>query len=439
MTSKKFRLAAAAIGAAAITAVPALAGTMHNNSYDFIHKQMAQTTPEARSVGSITVAWDIDDPSEGNIARGSGVLVGGRYVLTAAHLVDNALGGQFHINGQNYNMRSWVVANEFYARGIDDDPNPDQRVYGNGADLALVLLDRRVEGAGNLKAKINRNRNEAGQTATIVGFGRGGSGSLGINVQGSLSPTLPGDGSLGTSVEGTWDYQPVKRAGKNKIEVNGPFSPTFSNNRELVTDFDPNPSILGSLTGLNPPQFDPFTGEYDLDEDDIPIQGEYMPSVGDSGGGLFINGKLAGIASWTTRANSEYFSQAHYSRLSVKWWRWIRHNKRAYNDLVKNGPAARPWNKRDNGGNGFRGVAKIQAEAEVTDDGGAVLIYENQVINIFGPGLFYKEDGTQFEVTAQLDTFIANDLNANPAPLPEPASLALLSLGSLAALRRARR
>lgn len=445
MKTTSIHLQAAAIVAATFIAgvftAPAVAGTMQSNAYDFMHRQMGKTTHEARSVGSITMGWETDS----QVIRGSGVLVGGRYVLTAAHLVDDAVGGNFYINGQNYGIQDWVVADKFYSRGDDDDPNVDSRNFGSsGADLALVRLTRRVRGAKNLKATINRNRNEAGKTATIVGWGRGGSGALGINdlLNGSI-PALPGDGSRdagGTS----WDYQPTIRAGKNKIEATGPFTTFTTNNRELVTDFDPGPSQLSSLLALSPPQFDAFTGEWDIDEDDIPISGEYMPAIGDSGGGLFVNGKLAGITSWSTRGNSEYFSQAHYTRLSVGWWKWVRDNIKAYNHARDN-PSATPWLSVTNGGNGFRGVARTVFNDDVDDpdNPGTLLVARGQPFNIFGPGLFYDLDPTtgartHFDVGDNF-FFIANDRNASSAPLPEPASLALLSLGGLAMLRRSRR
>lgn len=417
-----------------LAAMPARAGTMATDAHNFIHVEMGATTPEARSVGQITVGWDVDDGA--NVVRGSGVLVGGRYVLTAAHLVDNTSVGVFTINGQTYGINRLVVANRFYARGIDDDPNPDRRIFGAGADLALVELNRRVVGANNLTATISRSRNEVGKTATIVGFGTAGNGATGTS-----TPAVADDGTMSfgdTTPGGVWGFQPVKRAGKNVVEPNNPFSGNVTkSSRELSIDFDPDPSQLSTLAAapfsLNPPQFDPFTGEFDIDEDDIPVTGEYMPAVGDSGGGLFIGGKLAGITSWTTRENSTFFSQAQFTRLSVGWWKWVRDNIKAFNHARVN-PSATPWLSVDKGGNGFRGVARIQAEADDVDLG----ILEGDILHIFGPGLFRNETGDLFDVDTNFDIFVSNDLSANSGPLPEPTSLALLSLGGLAMLRRAR-
>lgn len=467
MKPTSIRLQAAAIAVSAllvgVSAVPAIAGTMQTNQHDLIHKQMGATTPEARSVGAITVGWDTDQTN--NVVRGSGVLVGGRFVLTAAHLIDDANGGVFTINGQNYNIVSWVVANRFYGRDDDDVPNPDERLFGSGADLALIVLDRRVGNARNIKAKISGSRKEAGKTATIVGYGVGGSGTLGMNTGGVFGSSstilnpLPGDGTMGTgtAIDETnpWFYPSTLRAGKNKVEANGPFGPLTKSNRELVTDFDADPSryeelrngIEDVVDGIIVPKYDPFTGTYDIDRNDIPISGEYMPAVGDSGGGLFINGRLAGITSWTTRGTSEFFSQAHYTRLSVGWKGWVRNNIKAYNHYLRF-PNAIPWGSVEKGGSGFKGVARIYSETEITDDEEVdenddpiVLVRKGEIINIFGPHLFYDELDNHIAVGSNiLNQFIANDImGADPRPLPEPASLALLSLGGLAMLRRTRR
>jgi Trypsin-like peptidase domain len=453
MTSTSTRLWAAVAIASAITftgsSPSALAGVTPTPQHDFSARQMARDTSEARSVGLISAAYGDGD----SIVRGSGVLVGGRFVLTAAHLLDDAGFGQFTIRGQSYGMRRWVVASRFYSL----DPttaNPATRLFGNGADLALVELDRRVVGARNLKATLNKSRREAGKTATIVGFGRGGDGASGIGptdingikttptplaIDGSMSA---GDTAIGT---GVWGFQPVKRAGKNIIESNDPFAgDPFTSRRELITDFDPNPSELPSLALLNPPSFDPFSGEFNLDEDDIPISNEFAPSVGDSGGGLFINGRLAGITSWTTRANSEYFSQARYTRISTTWGKWVRNNIAAFNRLRKD-PTLVPWVKETNAtpGAGFRGVLRIRDSDDVDGDTNTL-----EVLKIFGPRLFENPD---LSVDTNFPLFISNDLGADPGPLfdqtgqvypgltiPEPASLALLSLGGLAMLRRTR-
>ncbi len=436
-TTRRLATAIASTGLLLGLAAPtARAGTMTTDAHNFIHVEMGATTPEARSVGQITVGWDVDGT---NTVRGSGVLVGGRYVLTAAHLVDDAVGGVFEINGQSYGMRRWVVANQFYNRGEDDDPNPDQRIFGAGADLALVELDRRVVGAKNLQATISKSRKETGKTATIVGFGTGGNGATGI-----FTTPVADDGSMSAGDAAVWGFQPVKRAGKNVIEPNNPFNGNFNqSSRELTIDFDPDPSQLASLTGLGPPQFDPFTGEWTIDEDDIPVTGEYMPSTGDSGGGLFINGKLAGITSWTTRENSEFFAQAQFTRLSTGWWKWVRDNIAAFNH-ANQFPSPTPWLSIANGGNGFRGVARILFNDNFDVDGDSVDdIFEGQPFNIFGPRLFYDLDPTtgvltHFDVDTNFDLFVSNDLFANSAPLPEPTSLALLGLGGVAMLRRAR-
>ena len=433
-----YAITAAALAVGALTA-PAVAGTMRAAQYDYIHRDIANKTKEARSVGEITVGYD-----EGNgLVRGSGVLIGGKYVLTAAHLVDDANVGRFTINGQNYRMKNWVVADQFYSRDPDTG-NPDEKIYGNGADLALVELDRHVRGARNIKAKINKNRKEAGKLATIVGFGAPGDGVNGVSV-----PLISDFGNMDPA-GAAWSYQPVKRAGQNRVEPLGPFSSPYNSNFELRVDFDPDPSMLSSLIGLTPPQYNQYTGEWEVDKDDIPVTNEYMPSIGDSGGGLFINGRLAGITSWTTRQNSEYFSTANFTRLSVGWWRWVRANIKAFKRIAKD-PSLVPWDSVADGGAGFRG-AIIVAEADDDEAG----ITEGDPLHILGPGLFYKEDGSHIAAPGtNLGFFIYDDLAQDAGPLsyvtglpydgitatslPEPASVALLGFGGLTMLRRSRR
>ncbi len=449
-TSTRFQAIAIAVPAlvAGLFAAPALAGTFQTNQHEFIHRSMGQTTREARSVGSIIGGYSEDR----GVVQGSGVLVGSRFVVTAAHLVDDMRGGSFEINGQFYGIRRSVVANSFYdliTEGDNPSFNPEERLYGGGSDIALIELTRPVAGARNLKATLNKSRKEVGRTATIVGYGRPGSGSQGINVQGIPSITIPNDASFGNQTAGVWDFQPVKRAGKNVVEPLSPFAARTP--RELTVDFDPSPDQLASLAaaGLNPPAFDPFTGEFDVDEDDIPVSAEFMPSVGDSGGGLFINGRLAGITSWTTRANSEFFGQANFTRISVGWWKWIQKNIAAFNRLNAN-PGLVPWVSETNPilpGAGFKNVLRIR-RGEPFEDNDTAGRPENAgtrtITRIFGPGLWSdasRGDLPAITVETNLDAndFIFNDRFADSAPLPEPASLALLGLGGLAILRRTRR
>jgi hypothetical protein len=473
MTATTTRPWAAAAIASAITLAGFVPATVHAGvtptpQHDFIARQRAQNTPEARAVGLITAGFGDDNL----VIRGSGVLVGGRFMLTAAHLLDDSGGAVFTVNGQTYGMRRWVVASRFYRLDREgDDPSlqPIERRFGAGADLALVELDRRVVGARNLKATLSRSRKEVGRIATIVGFGRGGDGPTGIGPTNTLgiktTPTpITTDGTMSagdtTIGSGVWGFQPIKRAGKNIIEPGDPFSsdPTAAR-RELVVDFDPDPSRLQELAdpngaNLQPPNLDFFTGEFRVDEDDIPVTGEFMPSVGDSGGGLFLNGRLAGITSWTTRANSEFFSQGNFTRLSTGWTNWVRDNIAAYNRLRRD-PSLTPWIKVSKGGAGFRGVLRIRDQDNLlTDDDNPNSEHPLRILKIFGPGLFENPD---LDVTTNFPFFVANDLAADPAPLsdrtglvfptdladsrfvvPEPAGLALLGLGGLALLRRTR-
>ncbi len=458
MTTISTRFWAAAAIASAVTLVglipsTVLAGTFATDQHEFIHRILGERNNGSRSVGSIVGGFGIGKDVSG-IVRGSGVLVGDRYVVTAAHLVDDmGFSGDFRFNGQTYGIRRSVVADRFYRKettGDNPSLNPLERLFGGGTDLALIELDRVVAGHATLKATLNRSRREAGLTATIVGFGTPGNGVTGIRT----APITDEDGAINNGDGAVWGFQPIRRAGKNVVEPTGVFA-LRPVQRELVTDFDPDPSQLQALAeaGLNPPSLDPFSGVFDVDEDDIPVSQEFMPAVGDSGGGLFVNGKLAGITSWTTRANSEFFAEAHYTRISVAWWRWIQNNIAAYDRLRAN-PGLVPWVSQNNPtlpGAGFKGVLRIR-RGEPFEDNADTGRPENagtrNVINIFGPNLFVGFQGNLLDVDQNLgpNVFIRNDpFGSDPAPLsqiitvPEPASLALLGLGGLAVLGRTRR
>ncbi|MEZ6191462.1 MAG: trypsin-like serine protease [Phycisphaerales bacterium] len=390
------------------------AGTMQANSYDYIHRRMAN-----ESTYDSVVSLDIVG---GTTNSASAVIIGGRYLVTAAHNVDEAADIFVNVRGDTIRASRWVVNVNHYNwdfsevnrnRQSDDYnpfPNMINRGFEEGNDIAIIELSKRIPQARNMKAKLSRNVNQAtGKTGTIVGFGQAGSGALGID------PTsLPG----------------IKRAGTNKIDnVNRAIG------GQLSVDFDADPNLYRTLQTdagvlLPPSLYDTFTGEYHIEPDDIPLAQEYMPAVGDSGGGLFINGNtLAGITSWSSRSNSEYFSQAYFTTIA-KHYNWIRDNIKAlkgrqdfrgnldvWQEIEGADPGPRYFKVSDFGAPGF---ALIPERADRMGD-------DLDGDNVFG---FVFSDPYSFSGALGYQT---------PGSVPEPASLALLTLGGLAMIRRTRR
>ena len=185
---------------------------------------------------------------------GSGVLLaGGQYILTAAHLFsDNPLLPDVHIlnaNGQNVGTVEQVFTHPLW------DNNPAD--YNH--DLALVKLAQPL--TQTVGYEIYREKNEIGHTFTRVGFA---------------------DNGL-VSGKNTYD------ALTDKINVS--FGTRIETGSQLLYDYDDGTSqhdAIGLLLNL------PNLG---LGND------ETMSQAGLSGGGTFIDNKIAGVGSFIFRSS----------------------------------------------------------------------------------------------------------------------------------------
>jgi hypothetical protein len=228
-----------------------LAGTVRDDRDPQLYLNLG-ADPRYASVGK----FDLTKWEPGFSA--SGTLVGTDWVLTAAHVMEGATTGQFTVGGQAYSVSKWVT-----------HPKWDGELR-RGYDLALVKLDRDV--AGVAPASLYTGKKEFGALATFVGFGR-----------------------TGTGLTGDTAFDALKRAGQNIIDGSigkeqWPLNATFhsklpKNARTFLVDFDNPHNAADSQVGAS-----------------SPVDLEYLISLGDSGGGAFVDsGKgplLAGVHSF---------------------------------------------------------------------------------------------------------------------------------------------
>lgn len=173
-------------------------------------------------------------------ARASAILVATQWVLTAGHAVHGTEPAELMVllDTKAYSVVRVVMHPEYRERTI-----------GNGVDLALLQLAEPVSRI--TPAERYRGYAERGQVGTAVGFGVAGTGRNAL-----LDPMPSG----------------TKRAGTNMIDaIGGRIDGLNAPPNLMVADFD----------RPNDPSFN-RTGSA------VPLEMEYMPLGGDSGGGLFI-------------------------------------------------------------------------------------------------------------------------------------------------------
>lgn len=216
------------------------------------------------------------------IAFGSGALLWtGRHILTAAHLFTDVAGAlitdltriTYSLAPADGGVISQIVfpvapvlptdvflVHPFFTGFVED-----------GFDVAVVVLPTTAPAAAD-RYNIYTSRDEVGQTITMVGYGASGTGNTG--------PTF---------------FDGLRRVGMNRYDAVGErlnwvydFADTFpiAPDAFLAYDFD---------NGLS--RNDAFGRVFGLHDLGLGTA-EASTSFGDSGGPVFINGRIAGITSW---------------------------------------------------------------------------------------------------------------------------------------------
>jgi hypothetical protein len=235
----------------------AQAGTIRDDRADSLYLALGANYPSVGFFSGSTSSYSYS---------ASGVLIAPNWVVTAAHVVDQARSLTFAINGTSYAAAQWT-------------PYPNWTGnLGAGYDIGLVRLQSSVTGV--TPAIRYTGSSELGAVGTSVGFGVTGTGLTG-----------------GVTFDGR------KRGGQNVLDLY-----YSSANRILLSDFDnphnPADNAYGSAT---------------------PLDLEFLIDSGDSGGGLFIDlgqgPRLAGVhsfgASYDGNTNSDYGDVSGHTRLSI--------------------------------------------------------------------------------------------------------------------------
>ncbi|MBZ9557603.1 trypsin-like serine protease [Halomonas coralii] len=205
-------------------------------------------------------------------ALGTGTLLAnGRAVLTAAHVVENNV-GPIRVDFTGVDGAYSATVSDYWI-------NPGYSTTGYRDDLALLWLDETAP-ASIPRYELYRDQDELGRVATLVGYGATGSGYLGYDSDSGGQRSV-----VQNRLETTWD------AVDDALYGNSWYTPPGS---QLVADFDSGSArydTLGYLMGLD----DTGLGS---------VEGMIAP--GDSGGPAFIDGKLAGVASYSASLTGAY-------------------------------------------------------------------------------------------------------------------------------------
>lgn len=236
------------------------------------------------------------------------LLFDGRAILTAAHLFEGHTGSA----GVTFETRNGTQT--LSATKILSHPGYDAQ--GNN-DLALVWLSSAAPTAAE-RYDIYRDSNEIGQSFTMVGYGRTGTGTTGATSSDTTSP-------IRLKASNQFDAD----ASTLKSYLGSGMAWTPLAGTQLVADFDSGNTTNDALGRL-------------IYRNDLGLGwAEGLIAQGDSGGPAFLNGQVAGVASYTTSlsrgsvnpdidtsTNSSFGEIAAWQRVS-SYQQWIDQSLRA--------------------------------------------------------------------------------------------------------------
>jgi len=194
--------------------------------------------------------FELTRQRDNSVGHGSAVLLdGGRYLLTAAHLVAGASTGSVRLRSNDLAVLPDIAA-------IHVHPEWDDSTYNN--DIALIELSSPVTTIDGLQTY--QGAVPVGAEFIRVGYGYGFEQGQHIGAN-------------------TWDST-------GEI-LNSAYGRSVPDGSQLLADYDNGTQAQNSLNT--------FSG---VDSSPVPVAGETISLAGDSGGPALVDGKVAGIASY---------------------------------------------------------------------------------------------------------------------------------------------
>lgn len=246
---------------------------------------------------------------------GTGALLyDGRAILTAAHLFTRGTADSASVY-----FETAAGSQTLSASHITVIPSYDAVQTNN--DLALVWLTSSAPLMAN-RYSLYRSSDEIGQTQTMVGYGLPGTGSTG-------SQALPAGSPVRLKASNQFDTD----AAALKSALGSVMNWTPTAGTQLVADFDNGSASHDALGQLMSRAGAGGTG---LGQD------EGLIAPGDSGGPAFINGQIAGVASYTASlsrgsdhpdidsANNRSFGELGFWQRVSYYQQWIDQSLRAH-------------------------------------------------------------------------------------------------------------